>query len=533
MPKPKNIGAMLDWHADKRAQTVFHLDRPFDIAPWDGTVFDGAAAARLVHDAAAWLYAAGARPGARVAIVKDNHYDILLLAAAAARIGAVPALLSAAAPPETLRHLVAEVEPTVTVASAASYRALADPGREGSELGRVVVTGAGTEEIDDVLRFEDLHGAPPAPVRMRGDDEAAIVCHTSGTTGLPKLVVHSTQSLHDANRLDSLRSPVLASGRRDVFGSAISFVHARATGTFGAQLVHPPSKLVVLSDPGIENVTRVLSNYRVTMLEASPNVFLHWQPLTRSNPGLFERIRLYFNTFDLIHPSTVRAFLDASRRRFPLWLQGWGQSETGPLTAAVYNRTRVKRLRNRSTVTSDVGWTVPGFSRVRVVDPVTGARRRPGKPGLLLSAGRGRCIGYLGEQERFAEKLSGKWWNTGDLGYRDLLGRVRLLDREVDMIPGLSGIEIESTLLDRLPDATEVVVLGAPGRLPVPILCLPEATIDPDRWARATAGLPTLDSPIILPWNDIPRTSTWKVRRPELRELTLGSSETFGTGRWT
>ncbi|MEV0293849.1 class I adenylate-forming enzyme family protein [Nocardia sp. NPDC050710] len=525
---------MLDWHAERAAQTVFHLDRPFDIAPEAGIVVDGPAAARIVHDAASSWYAAGVRPGDRVAICKDNHYDILLLAAAAARIGAIPALISASARPEVLRHLLNKVEPTVAMVSAKVLSALQGSADRCDAAGRFVVTGDGeVSDADNVLRLDELRGGAPAPVRPRGEDEPAIICHTSGTTGLPKLVVHSTRTLYEANRLDSMPAPIVSSRRGDIFGSAISFVHARATGTFTAQLSHAPAKLVIISNHDLENVTRVLSEHTLTILEACPNIFLHWQPLTRTDPALFERIRLYFNTFDLIHPATVRAFLDASRRRFPLWLQGWGQSETGPLTAGIYPRIRVRRSASAAAVTSDIGWAVPGFSRIRVVDATLGKHRWLGKPGLLMSSSRGCCVDYLGETDRYDEKVDGKWWNTGDVGYRDWLGRIRLLDREVDIIPSMSGIDVESTLLDRIENATEVVVLGAPGRLPVPIVCLASGSLDDAQWAKAVEGLPPLAEPLVLPWQDIPRTSTWKVRRLELREQVLGTSRTFGTGRWT
>ena len=35
---------------------------------------------------------------------------------------------------------------------------------------------------------------------------------------------------------------------------------------------------------------------------------------------------------------SARQFLASSRRRFPVWMQGWGQSETGPLTFRFFTR---------------------------------------------------------------------------------------------------------------------------------------------------------------------------------------------------
>jgi long-chain acyl-CoA synthetase len=50
--------------------------------------------ADVVAELSARLWAAGVRPSERVAVYKTDNLDIALLACAASRIGAVPALLS-------------------------------------------------------------------------------------------------------------------------------------------------------------------------------------------------------------------------------------------------------------------------------------------------------------------------------------------------------------------------------------------------------------------------------------------------------
>lgn len=100
------------------------------------------------------------------------------------------------------------------------------------------------------------------------------------------------------------------------------------------------------------------------------------------------------------------------------------------------------------------------------------------------------------------------------------------------MIPGMSCIELEDVLADRLPQLLEAAVIGIPGQLPLPVVCTRDGSLDEAEWRRATADLPELGAPRVLPLEEIPRTSTGKVRRVELRERLLGE-ETYGTGRWT
>jgi acyl-coenzyme A synthetase/AMP-(fatty) acid ligase len=362
-----------------------------------------------------------------------------------------------------------------------------------------------------------------------------ICTHTSGTTGVPKLVVHSADTLLGVlTKLETLPIPFLSIRPDDVSGSCISFVHGRSITWSNAQLARPPEKVVVLSDPNPENIVPVLREHPPTTLEACPNIFQLWEGMLAENPGLFKKTRAFINTFDAIHPRTVRKFLEASDRRNPVWGQVWGQTEVGPVCMGIYTRRKMRRTQGaRKAVTSNVGRPIPFVTRVRVVDPQTRRRVRRGEEGIVLVRTAGRCLDYLEENDRYVEKEWGRWWNTGDIGLNNRGGGFRIVDREVDLIPGMSGIELESVLLDRLEDISEVIVLGIPGRPPVPVLSTASGEIDAGAWREATADLPDLDDPVVVRWEDFPRTGTWKVRRLDLRDQLFGTTKTYGTGQWT
>jgi hypothetical protein len=76
-------------------------------------------------------------------------------------------------------------------------------------------------------------------------------------------------------------------------------------------------------------------------------------------------------------------------------------------------------------------------------------------------------------------------------------------------------------------------VLALPDGLPLPVLCtVGNSPVDQETWGAAIADLPPMQSPITLPWDELPRTATWKVRRNELRRRLL-DAEPAGEGRWT
>jgi acyl-coenzyme A synthetase/AMP-(fatty) acid ligase len=534
--QPRTIGMVFE-HFASAPRPVWHLDRPFDIAPDSGVRFTVAGLAALVEQTSAALAEAGLRAGDRLAIVKDNHFDVVLLAAAAARIGALPAMTSSTIEPEILRKMMERLDPGVLVASPA---VLAGADKAGVELvgpkARVLVAGAGPEALDGtVTTVQELLDADVPAANPAADDRPMICTHTSGTTGVPKYVVHSANTLLGVlTKLETMKIPFLSIRPTDTVASCISFVHGRAITWAAAQLARPPGEVVVLAESDPATVAATLRRHPPTTLEACPNIFQRWEGMARSEADVFAPVRGFINTFDAIHPRTVRTFLEVSRQRMPVWGQVWGQTEVGPVCMGLYTRGRVNRSRgSRKAVTSDVGRSIPFVTGVKVVDAQTRKEVPRGTEGMVLVRTAGRCLTYLGEDDRHREKIWDGWWNSGDIGVQSRGGMLRIIDREVDVIPGVSGIELESVLLERLPDATEVIVLGVPGRAPVPVLSTTDGALDPTAWRRATADLPQLDDPVLIGWEDFPRTGTWKVRRPVLRERLFGTTETFGTGRWT
>jgi acyl-coenzyme A synthetase/AMP-(fatty) acid ligase len=530
---PIPLGVLFETRAAEGQPTRFHLSRPFDLAPDGGTAYGVDGLAELVMEAAGWLHAAGARPGSTVAIAKDNHWDYVLLASAAARLGAIPAMVSGALPPETLHTVLSRLQPAVLVATAGVLTRAAQGGADVTGIaGRTVLLDG--PPVSGAIGVAELRGATaPAPTPRRRD-EPMIVTHTSGTTGLPKLVVHSANTIMGhLGRTESLPWPIVGAKKRDTVATQIAYAHMRIITWTTGMLALRPRAAVLLADGDPATAARVLGEHRPTYLEALPGTYTRWEELTGGPDNPFTDVRLYVSTFDAMHPPTVRRFLHASRRPFPTWLQGWGQSETGPMAFRLLTRRALAEQGQRTPTTRVVGRPIPFFTGLKVVDPTTLAPVKAGRPGVALARTAGRCVTYVAEAERWQNKTDGAWWNTGDLATRSRTGAVALLDREVDAIPGLSCLELEDVLADRLAGLLEAVVIGVPGRRPLPVLATATGGLDRAAWARATADLPPLAEPVVLALDDLPRTGTGKVRRLELRDRLLGKDETYGSGRWT
>lgn len=528
--KPHDMGVLFDECARRHTATTVRLDRPFDIAPDGGSTYAVDELAELVRTAAGWLAAAGAGRGDRVAIVKDNHWDYDLLACAAVRVGAIPAQISAHLSTAALEQLLKRLDAAVLVTSGGVAASCAEDGLDLVSAARATLLLDGY--APGALSLDDVRGQPAPAPRLRPDDDPLVINHTSGTTGVPKLVAHSTRTIiGQLARFESTRMPRIGVRPDDTVVNASSYAHGRTFCWTAVALSMAPRDLVILSRPEPDLADPMLRAHPPTIVEALPAAYVGFRPLTERLDNPFRRVRLFISTYDAVHPPTVRTFLNASAHRSPLWMQGWGQTETGPLTFRFHTRRSLNGAKSSSA--RHLGWPVPGRTRLRVVDPDTFEPVRRGDPGLVLARTAARCLDYPGESERWEAKRRGPWWNTGDIGVHHRDGHVSLLDREVDRTPQLSCLETEDVLEDRIPQAQECVVLGRTDEPPLPVVVTADGTLPTGAWRRAIRGLPTMQEPVPLTWEQVPRTGTGKVRRALLLEQLTGDTDRPGTGRWT
>jgi fatty acid CoA ligase FadD22 len=299
----------------------------------------------------------------------------------------------------------------------------------------------------------------------------------------------------------------------------MSFVHSRFYHLLGV-LLHFGSPLLMLVDPDPAAAGPLLARHRPGIVETHPNTFVLWEELADAPGSPLAGVRSYGSTFDAIHPRTIQRLLDASHRRSPWLIQLYGQSETGPVAFQWYTRRGAAKADGRR-----VGTGIPGFTRVRVADG-TGKRAKSGKPGRIEARTRGRILTYLGAQEHYDRQLGDGWWQMGDMGYQTRWGGLYLIDREIDQIESMdSNLEVEDILMTRLDELREVIIVPGREREPVPVVCVRgDRPLDSRRWHDATADLPLMSAPLQWRFDDLPRTSTWKIKRVEItRMLTEGA----------
>ncbi|WP_037677769.1 class I adenylate-forming enzyme family protein [Streptomyces griseus] len=508
------LGTLFDRAASRHPANVLILDHDLDMAPGLGRRMTVTEVADLVDDFASRLWAAGVRPSERVVVYKSNSFDITLLACVIARIGAVPVLLSPKLDGATVAELVRRVDKPHLVTDQAK---LDDelPASVFDHAHQILLTKG---SHPGATQLQSLAGVTRvAPVTMP-PEHPTLITHTSGTTGIPKLAVHTGRTL-EARYRPQASVTALVRKRRPV-AVHVSFVHSRLFTALAITMLRG-FPLVMLVDDDPEHVADLFARLRPGVVEAHPNSFMRWEKLADDPRGPLADVKYFSSTFDAIHPRTVQRTLRASRHRVPLFGQLYGQSEAGPVVGRIFTPWRGQAADGRC-----VGFAFPGMTDVRVVS-MDGKPVSKSSPGYIEVRTDGRVLTYLGEQERYRKQENDGWWRMGDVGYRTKWGCLHLLDREVDVIPGFgSTLAAEDTLFSRLDELVEVIIVPGQGGTPVPVVCTKDdEPLDMVAWKAAAASLPTMADPVQWRLQDLPQTATTKIKRLELAKLLSNGSQ--------
>lgn len=500
------LGRLFERAAARHPTNVLILDHDLDIAPELGRRATIPEVADLVDDFASRLWAANVRPGERVVIYKSDGFDITLLACATARIGAVPALLSPKLDGATVAELLRRAERPHLITDQAKLADELPASVFGLAAGVLLTSGT----HPDATSLRSLAGVPRVDPVTMPPEHPTLITHTSGTTGIPKLAVHTGRTLQARYRPQAtVVRPIIR--KRETIAIHVSFVHSRLFTALAISL-YRGFPIVVLADSDPAHVADLFARLRPGILEAHPNSYMSWEELANDPRRPLANVKLFSSTFDAIHPRTVHRLLHASRRRLPLWGQLYGQSEIGPSVVRAFTRRRALEADGRC-----VGMPFPGMTGARVVGR-DGKPPSKENPGYIEIRSDGRAVTYLGEQERYDNQVTDGWWRMGDVGYRTKWGCLHLLDREVDLIPGFgSTLAAEDTLFTKLDQLAEVIIIPGDDDTALPVVCTKGDTpLDRRAWRAAAADLPPMADPVQLRLEDLPQTATTKIKRLEL-----------------
>src|SRR6185312_16339595 len=168
-----------------------------------------------------------------------------------------------------------------------------------------------------------------------------------------------------------------------------------------------------------------------------------------------------------------------------------------------------------------------------VMDPQTMEKTSPDGETIGEVMFRGNIVmkGYLRNKAATDEAFAGGWFHSGDLGVMHPDGYIQIKDRSKDIIisggENISSIEVEDALYKHPAVQAAAVVAKADekwGETPCAFIELKpgkEATAD-DLLAHCRQNLASFKCPKHIVFVELPKTSTGKIQKFKLREMTKG-----------
>jgi acyl-CoA synthetase (AMP-forming)/AMP-acid ligase II len=454
----------------------------------------------------------GLGKGDRIAIALPNGLEMIASFLAASSVGTAAPLNPAYTRDEFSFYL----EDT-------SARALIVP-----PGGAIEARAAAGEKIPIIEASADTQGAisfTPSqnsrPARSRetpNADDIALILHTSGTTSRPKRVPLSHRNLMISAR-NVANTYALTSEDVSLCVMPLFHVHGLVASTFATLLT---GGTVVV--PGRFNPLSFWStvrDLRATWYSAVPTI--HQVLVSRSKPGTkpsgAEHLRFIRSCSAALPPQTMS---DMEERFGAPVLEAYGMTEAAHQMAS-------NPLPPGSRKAGSVGC---GTGVAIAVLNDDGEMLSTGEIGEVSIKGPNVFGGYESNEKANRESFTSGWFRTGDQGFLDEEGYLRLVGRIKELInrggEKISPREIDEVLLKH-PAVAEAVCFGIPDRVygeavAAAVVLSGQAT-EAEMMAHCRESLSDFKCPKVIYIVDaIPRTATGKIQRRNVAEGILGES---------
>jgi len=404
------------------------------------------------------LASAGVQAGDVVSFQLPNWWEFAALHFACVRIGAIINPLMPIFRQRELTFMLGLAESKVLVVPHAfrgfDYPAMVDEVAPNlPALEHVFVVGSGDGRDFTALTDRARDGGPDAKAliaaRRPSANDVTQIMYTSGTTGEPKGVMHTANTLF-ANILPFAER--LGLGADDVMFCPSPVAHQLGY-LYGVLMPVILGAKVVLQDVWDPAVAAQLIEEEGGSFAMGATPFL---ADLADFPGLgahdLGSLRMFVSAGAPIPRPLVER---ASERLQARIISAWGMTENGAVT-----NTRPDDPEEKVFGTD--GLALPGMA-VRTVD----ADGRPvpaGKEGRLQSRGASNFVGYLKRPELFSTDEEG-WFDTGDLARMDEDGYIRISGRSKDVIirggENVPVVEVEG-LLYKHPAVLAVAIVAMP-----------------------------------------------------------------------
>lgn len=398
------------------------------------------------------LMGAGIRPGDRIALLMMNGAEFIETYFAIAKIGGIIVPLNWRLVPDELEFILKDSGARMLVFGEAFIDTATELFCRGdrTDVKEWIQTAAGRGETQfarDYVSFRDA--AVDSEPRLRGkDDDLLYIMYTSGTTGLPKGVVHTHSTTFWAMMTFTVTSD-LRDG--DTYLAALPMFHVGALTPITLNVYRGVTS-VVMREFDAAHAWELIAEEKIQtglLVPAMLNFMAQVPDLSRFDHSSLRWIQSGAAPLPV---NLIQTYQDLGIEIHQIY----GLTETcGPACVI-----------NAENAVAKIGSTGRAFfhTDVRVVD-TEGVECPPNEQGEVWVRGPHIMKEYWNRPEATRDTLVDGWLRTGDVAIMDEEGFVYIQDRIKDMI--ISGgenvypAEVENVMLAH-PEISEVAVIGQP-----------------------------------------------------------------------
>ena len=455
----------------------------------------------------------GVAPGDRVTLYAPNSWEWIVSYYGALRAGAIINPINVMLTPAEVAYVTRDCGAKALIGSPDKIAAVSAAGVSG-----LTSIAFGGESVAGARPFDELVAKPRAFETVRVEASAtSTIGYTSGTTGHPKGAMQSHRAVMTNV---AMTAQMHLKTDRDIVVTALPCPHVYGNIVFQGALI-AGMKLVLHPRFDAAEMLASIETHRATLFEGVPTMYMYML----ASPDLAKRDLSSLTRCTVGGQTMPTPKMREVEEKFgcPL-IELWGMTELAGLgtTFPVYGSHKL----------GSIGIALP-YCEARIADVADASKTMPrGEVGELMMRGPIVMQGYWGNEQATRETIEPDGWlHSGDLASMDEDGAVFIVDRKKDMI-NTSGFKVFPAEIERVvaahPSVALVAVGGAPdefkGEIAIAYVVLkPGAAPDEEGvLALCRRELAAYKIPRAVRFvADLPKTSTGKIMRRELKNLAI------------
>ena len=398
-----------------------------------------------------WFQKTGIQKRDRIALQLPKSMEFIFLHLAVLSLGAVTLPLNYDYSPEEVAYFLSDSGSSIFITNVHGFSRNRSVVNGLGGMKTVVVDGLspdGSGPLSSELKRMGTEDPRSYPAQ---DDDVAMICYTSGTTGKSKGALITHRNL--ATNMRALKE-IWEWTDRDVLLHVLPLFHIHGLVVALHGGINSGSTIIMHEKFDPQRTWETIEKEQCTLLMAVPTIYHRllngWR---KSTPDL-KSMRLFISGSAPLSENLFHRFEKATGFRI---LERYGMTEAGMITSHPFDPVGRKPR--------SVGYPLPGV-RVRVVSE-RGEDVKPGDVGEVWVQGDNVFKGYWQMPEKTRESFEQGWFKTGDVGYQNPTNDHRLYlvgkTKELIITEGYNVYpkEIENTL-ERHEGVQEAAVVGIP-----------------------------------------------------------------------